>query len=365
MAQASRVKPGTPTAVSKAARRAEEMHKEIYGSREDDTQEAAGAEAQDAQGESTGDTIQPVEPAAQPDAAKDTSAPPPEAPLNGATPPANAQEAPEPAPQPAPPAEDWEQKYKALQGKYNAEVPRMAADIRALREELQALKSAPPPKPAEPEPKKPVVTDQDIVDYGEDLIDLIRRVSRGEVGPVVEQLKPEIEQVKGQVTQAARQQATTSVYSVLDRDVQDWRTINKSSEFLEWLNQSDPYVGDIRKNLLSDAFQKGDANRVAAFFKGFLAERQVVSPPPQQQPAASAPASVPAPQVSLEQLAGPAGAPSAAAQGVTPTPAPSWTRAQVAKFYSDVAAGVFNKDPARKAQIENSIAAAMREGRIT
>ncbi len=364
----SRVTPGTPAAVSKAAATAEEIHKQVYGDSPEDTVEEAGAAqaapAEDSTGE--GGDIQPVEPQAQTDSTGDTQdVAPPTQTETGAEVTEVTPSNPEPASDPAP-ADDWEQKYKALQGKYNAEVPRMAADIRSLREEMEANKVAPAPAPETTPEKKPVVTDADLVDYGEDLVDLIRRVARDESSVFAEQLTPKIEQIQGQVQTSAKAQATNSVYGKLDSEVQDWRNINKSPEFITWLNESDPYVGDVRSNLLSDAFKKGDANRVAAFFKGYLAESRVVTPTPPPSAQAPAPATESAPQgqMTLEQLAGPAGGPSMSEQSTQPKQAPSWTRAQIATFYADVQKGHYEKNPAKKAQIENSIALAMQENRI-
>lgn len=360
MAPRSRVNPGTPKAVTKAAKKADELHEQVYGKAESDTDEPTeGEEAQEASNKPQSDPPQPESDSEAQEAAEDTSEPP-----------SPAEPEPAKAEEPPAPKDDWEQKYRILQGKYNAEVPRMAQEIRNMRAELESLKQA-KEKPAEAQPQKTVVTDQDVVDYGEDLIDLIRRVARGEVSSVEESLKPHLEEVKGQVQQTVERQAKNAVYATLNRDVQDWQQINRSPEFLEWLDQADPYAGDIRKNLLSDAFSKGDADRVAAFFKGYLAEKQVVSPEPRQQQPAAPAAQAPAPEqppaqsgVSLEQLAGPAAGANGAAAPQQPQQPTVWTRDQVARFYRDVAAGVFENSPQRKAQIENSIAAAMKEGRI-
>jgi hypothetical protein len=351
----------TPEAVLAAAKRAEELHKSLYGAPDPDAQQESEApEAQTQANAPEGGTIQPVEPTGTPPG-PDTSAPPPTAAPDG-----GAAAQPVQPPQAEPPKEDWEAKYRVLQGKYNSEVPRLAADLRAMRQqldELQQARTAAPQTPPAASPdnqKKEVVTNEEVEEYGEDLINLIRRVARAEAAQIETMLKPKIEQVEGRVVETVQRQASQNVFSVLDRDVQDWREINKSPDFVEWLSQSDPYVGDTRKNLLMSAFQEGDADRVAAFFKGYLAHRQLVSPPPPAPAATPAPA----PAVTLEQLAGPASGPTGAPTPPPPRGAQIVTRAEVQKFYNDVAAGVYRKDPERKAQIEAQIAAALREGRI-
>lgn len=367
MARKNRTTPGTPDAVKDAAAKADKLHEEIYGKKEPATKEVVESEEPAPAKEMTGEGAdpQPVEPAAKPDSSGDTPTPtpPPTAPMNGAAPQAASAPAPEPKPEP-----DWEQRYKALQGKYNAEVPRMAEQIRTLEAQMRNLAQA-QTKPEEPKPDKKIVSDEEIEDYGEDLIDLIRRVAKSEVSGVEQSLKPKIDQIYGRVEQTSAQAASEKVYGQLDREVQNWREINKSAEFLSWLAQSDPYAGDLRKNLLADAFKRGDAARVVAFFKGFSAEHNLVAPQPTPAQAPAAPAPTPEQpaqraQVSLEEMAGPGAGPTTP---VVPTESPQaqqWTRAQVAKFYKDVNSGVFANNPTRKAQIEASIARALRENRV-
>jgi len=359
---------GTPKAVSAAAKKADALHKEIYGEAESDTTVLEAEAPVEVDGGEGGD-IQPVEPQAQSDSSGDTSQPSSEggAEVVDITPPSDTPpKEPEAAPQPA--SSEWEEKYKILQGKYNAEVPRMAGEIREMRKQMEQLLATPKPAvetPVEEKSEKNIVSDQDIVDYGEDLVDLIRRVAKAEAAGMTSSLTPKIEQIEGQFKETVQKQATKTIYSQLDADVQDWREINKSPDFLEWLATRDPYVGDYRKNLLSTAFEQGDSDRVAAFFKGFKAERQAVTPtqdtPPQTQ---TVPDAGRQPQVSLEQLAGPSGGPSSGVVNTQPAQTPNWTRAQVGQFYADVNAGLYAKDPDRKAQIEASIASAVKEGRI-
>jgi len=373
MAKRSRVNPGPPKSVRKAALEAERLHKQVYGDPDNDTTELAETPVAPggAQTDEGGD-IQPVETQAPTDTVEDTDgeSPPSAAEDNlEATPDAQEVAAPESAEKPAETqerqAEDWQAKYNSLQGKYNAEVPRLAAELRSLRQEMsqvQQARQAPPQEAGTAPEKKSVVSEQDTTDYGEDLIDLIRRVARGEATDLANQLTPQISTIKDQVARAETRQVTTGIYSTLDSAVQDWREINKSADFLAWLDQSDPYAGDLRKNLLGAAFKVGDSARVVAFFKGYLAERQAVAPTPAPTPA---PQARPAPQVPLEKLAGPAAGVSVSEVATNASPqTPSWNRAAIAAFYRDVSTGAYAKDPAKKAQIENSIATALKRGSV-
>ena len=354
----------TPAAVTKAAARADQLHAEIYGApkAEPDIQEpAAEAPAQDTQDIEAGGEIQPVE-APETSQASDTDtkepSPPAEVPLE-ATP--AAEPAPEPAPAEPEPVDEWKNKYLTLQGKYNAEVPRLNAAIGDLRREMAELQKAPVAAAPVTETEKSVVSDSDVVDYGQDLIDLIRRVSANEVTTQTKDLTPKIEQIAGQVQQSRAQTATERVYAKLDTEVQDWREINRSDGFIQWLGTADPYAGALRKDLLKTAFEQADPERVSAFFKGYLVDAQVVNPPQDPNPT---PTPAPKAQIALGDLAGPVGGPSTAVVDPNVNQAPNWTRAQIATFYTDVQKGHYKDKPDKKTQIENSIAAALQTGRI-
>ena len=74
---------------------------------------------------------------------------------------------------------DFEQKYKVLEGKYNAEVPRMAQENRSLKEELDSLKlqvANLDNKPEEPKAEvTPLITEKDREQFGDDLIEVMKR----------------------------------------------------------------------------------------------------------------------------------------------------------------------------------------------
>jgi len=52
--------------------------------------------------------------------------------------------------------------------------------------------------------------------------------------------------------------------------VPNWREIDNSPEWRQWLAQPHELSGRTRQQWLSDALAKGDAHRVASFFRGFL-----------------------------------------------------------------------------------------------
>ena len=64
-----------------------------------------------------------------------------------------------------PPKEDFEQKYRVLQGKYDSEVPRMSGELRAQGEQIDSLRGVIAQMQKSPEPVKPpaaLVTQEEI-----------------------------------------------------------------------------------------------------------------------------------------------------------------------------------------------------------
>ena len=130
-----------------------------------------------------------------------SEAPPPEEPTSPETPPADQPLAPDPAAvsnivdikQP----NEWEHKYRTLDGMYKAEVPKLhgqvkelTAQIAGLVGQIEALKMPTPPVAAD----ERLVSDKDVEAFGEDLIDVQRRVAREVMREVVAPLKAELKQ---------------------------------------------------------------------------------------------------------------------------------------------------------------------------
>ena len=313
--------------------------------------------------------------------------PPAPAPAPAPVAPAPAAVAPAPAPAPAPAQPDpFEQRYRVLQGKYDAEVPRLHEQLRGMQAHLASTQSllsqlgsqqAVNPQTLLP-PVQPLVKDSEIKEFGADLFDFIQRAAKQavipEVGQMVEQritpVMSQMQQLGGNVQNVANQQqvsAEQQIFNDIDRLVgPDWETINDSPQFLEWLQVVDPYSGATRGAMLSAAFQNRDAPRVARFFNGFRQEHAAG-----QQPAAAAPAAAPAspqgaaPPVTLASLAAP-GMGNAPPPAGTPTEAGQrvWTLPEISAFYADVQRGRYKGRQADQAAIERDIFLAQKSGRI-
>ena len=259
-----------------------------------------------------------------------------------------------------------EQKYKTLQGMYNAEVPRLHAEKRELTNRVQQLEqliasmnAAPAQQQA---PMEKLITEQDMEDYG-DSIEVMRRVFREEMSSKdteINELKRLVRQMQGtvvpQVHQLSQSYAVSNeqrFWADLQTAVPDWQDINGSQEFQAWLLEVDPLTGIPRQTYLDDAQRNMDARRVANFFtawKGMTGSSNA------RTPTAAQPAS------ELERQVAPGKGRSGGAkpQGEAKT----YTSEDIKKFFSDVQKGRYRGKEAERDRIERDIFAAQREGRI-
>lgn len=189
-------------------------------------------------------------------------------------PPAQQQTPVESKPEPTEPAiaeETWQSRYIALKGKYDAEVPRLHADVREFKGQLDKLQKAVETKPVET--KKPavaekLVTDADVQAFGEDLIEVQRKVARevaAEFRGELDAMKAENEKLREQLTTTGTQVSEASFEQRLYRMVPDFEAINADSRWVDWLNEVDPLLRAPRKSVAQDAFNRADAEAVAHY----------------------------------------------------------------------------------------------------
>lgn len=265
---------------------------------------------------------------------------------------------------------EYEHKYKTLQGMYNSEKRRndelngRVQSLENMLAQMQQLRQAAAEEAGEQVREKPasLLSDEEIEDYGSDLIDVMKRAAREAVKDEIEGLKAENAKLKamaGDIGQKLEEDERSKVYKALDAKVENWEEINRSEAFLDWLEEEDVYAGAPRKNLLNRAFMANDATRVVKFFKGFLNETAAVSPPPAGQPE-------PAPtkkKVPLESLAAPGVGASGSADN-TSNQGRMWKESEIGAFYEAARKGAFKGREADYQRTERSIQAAMNEGRI-
>ena len=276
----------------------------------------------------------------------------------------------EPAPAPAEPAESWEQRYRTVHGRLQAETrqrQQMQQQIDNLQGLIATISQRPPPAPA-PAPvavELPPVEQrqEDNDEYGPELMAATQRWSYERVHPTLSAFNERLSRLETAQGQSAEVSAKMGVEGALDREMADWREVNADPEFHAWLQQIDWLSGNKRYDMIDHAYRNGDARRTAAFFRAFKQEQTTVTPPgsgPTGLPAQ------PAATVPLESLAVPGRGPIASQPlgGGGNGTARTWTRAQISAFYDRVRRNLYRGREQEQARIEADIFAAQAEGRI-
>lgn len=244
-----------------------------------------------------------------------------------------------PPPAPAAPKDDFEHKYRVLQGMYEADVKRTQAAQRELDARLAAIEKAPAAPAAEPNAK-------DIETFGADLIAMVQRYAESNQA-ATEQRLGALEQRIGTVTAQTQGNATQMFFQELERRVPDYAKINADDRWLVWLGEKDGLFDLTRQAALEDAQSKGNVARVASFFLEFQK---------------SLPA---APQPDLTSLS------QQVVPSTTGSPAPARTTSKptisekaITSFYNDVARGKYDGREAERDSLELAINIAVAEGRV-
>lgn len=288
----------------------------------------------------------------------------------------------EPAPGPAPgPAHspEWEQRYRTLQGKYDAETSQLRGQVQAM-ERLLGTMQAPPPQPGLQQattvvPAGPAAyNEQDVELYGQDLLDAVARAAEARYGAQITDLQNQIRRLEGGQQSMTNTAHQDRVFRELDNDPEIssyWRQLNTDPRFLEWLQGVDEFSGLPRNTMMQHAYVNGDVTRTGRFFKKYLQEHTV---PPSNATAPhtggfSAPnfnsgnGSLPAGRPRLEDLAAPGRAAGANPGNGAQSPR-IWSRSDIRAFYRDRTAGKFRGREADAERLEADLFAADREGRI-
>jgi hypothetical protein len=264
----------------------------------------------------------------------------------------------------------WEHKYNVLNGKYRAEVPRLQTQVKELGNHVSSLQglisTLEKAKPVEAETSPLTATrllkDDEIVDYGEDMISVVKRAAREEIAPELDRLTAENVELKkmvGRVNETTETTARQAVYTTLDIEVPDWRKLNSDEGFIAWLDTLDAYTNKMRRDLLNEALEANDAARVIVFFEGYLKENATVSTPAEETPTEKPRKA----SVDMASLAAP-GKPRSGGTASTQEGKQTWRQAEISAFYADVRKGAFKNNPEEKVKIEQSIMNAVKHNQI-
>lgn len=282
----------------------------------------------------------------------------------------------ESTPEDDPNSETYAQKWRTLQGMYNAEVPRLRQQNRELLQRVQQLEqllatlttqsngsaAVEPQVQAQTQQPTRFVTEKDIEEYGES-IDVMRRVTREEMAAVLQRLAA-VEQVLQQMqtnvvpqvqTIAQRQQisAEQQFWADLAAAVPNFREINDNEAFQKWLLEPDPLTGITRQTYLEDAQRNLDAHRVVNIFRAWL---ETTGQTHTARSVGRASGS------ELERQVAPGRSRNTGVP--TSTKGRIYTPDDIRAFFNDVRAGKYKGREQERDRIERDIFAAQREGRI-
>lgn len=240
-------------------------------------------------------------------------------------------------------AKTWKEKYLVLQGKYNAEIPRLMADLKQMREEISYLKShkeETKPKLEEKIDIRKIVPKETIDAYGEDLLNATVNASYEANKSKIEKTEQELERLRGEVSNMVARSFEAQVKS----QIPDFDEINTNPKFISWLDN----LGITP--VLQNAGYNGDAKTVVNIFNQWKSLNPTAKPqvsnvsPARKEERYISPAKTNAPvQVTQEKK--------------------KWTAAEVSKVMTDIARGRYDYEDMKKLNIE--IDSAIAEGRIS
>jgi len=261
-----------------------------------------------------------------------------------------------------PKQDDWQQKYRSLQGMYNADVPRLNAENRDLSSRVSQLEgllsSMQEPTQQTPVQSEKLITDDDVKEYG-DSIAVMRKAAREEVAQEIAQLRQQVGQLQGvlpQVQQVQAQQKKTgeqTFWSTIASEVPNWNDINNDPDFQSWLLAIDPLTGISRQTYLEDAQKNLDASRVVNFFRTWEGENGKTNTAQVDRTAQQS-------QLQKQVAPGRSRNNGVKASGQNRTYTPN----DIQEFYADVRKGKYKGRDDERGRIERDIFAAQQEGRI-
>ncbi|MES2662266.1 MAG: hypothetical protein V4629_03090 [Pseudomonadota bacterium] len=175
----------------------------------------------------------------------------------------------------------WENKFKILQGKYDAELPRertltkiertknerLTVNLQevqaALREERERADYA------EAELLKVKASNDDTAGYEPELFQAIRNDVAKEFG--LEKAKVKAQAKKPDLQQASvitEDEAMNAIYD-LTGGKEKWNSIDKNPQFISWLKEVDRFTGEPRQTTMVRAFQNEKFDTAAEYYLEF------------------------------------------------------------------------------------------------
>jgi len=261
--------------------------------------------------------------------------------------------------------QNWEHQFRSEQGRARAYLRRAEAaetQLADLTSRLVLLENAarnPAPPPLGPLPD---LTPEEVETLGPDLLNMVNRRAAIIARQETARLEMQMQALQAGMTATTQTRAAATkemFYADMDALMPDWKFINTDQGFLNWCGETDVLSGQPRRDLLIDAFNKNDAQRVIAFFKLFVNNGAA---PNARAGVPHAPGANQPPKLPLEALAAPGRGASASAK--VEEPKNIWSSQDITRFYDDVRRGKFVGREAEQRAYEADLMMAQAEGRI-
>jgi len=248
-------------------------------------------------------------------------------------------------------AESFEQKYKVLQGKYDAETKRYLNQIKSLTDQLndaevkieQFSRQLSEPRGNEfdyGETNKRVERDSDIVDinpedfqgFGYEVMSLAKYAKN--LAGYTKQLESKIEGIESDITRKDEAVKTNSFNEELDKLCPNWKYQDVDPNFLSWLKER-----PTKQKLINIAAESGDARSIADIFNEYRSTSSTSYIFAQEGESNSAPAAKKQVSENVQSQIQPA----KNNNGTPPPQAKAWTEAEIKQEFDrlsrDLSAG--------------------------
>ena len=248
----------------------------------------------------------------------------------------------------------WEHRFNVLKGKYDSEVPELRRERDELQRQLDEQRNQSGGDSGDQSAAQRLqnaageLSQEEIDEFGPELVQLVRKLidqSSGSNNGRDDRVD-QIQQRLDREDEERQQHAAARFWTRLEERVPKYREINSDQGFLDWLSGYDRLRGTTRQQLLVEAQQAGDAERVADLFDSYLHESGGTSG------AESAERRIPEDQIQPRQ----------SRSTETPQGEVIWTRDEINEFYRKKREGRYSADEA--ARMEADIFAAQKQGRV-
>lgn len=162
--------------------------------------------------------------------------------------------------------EKADQRWRSLQGQISSR----DQQIEQLHQLLARMDQAPAPQQPQNQntSQQPSGISKDDIDaYGEDMIDLVKRVAGDVTSNNVAQLQEQVRQLQaqlGEVKEVSTKVASVGFDDALTKEFPAWKELNEDVGFIGWLEDS-----EARLKQFGDAVKRQDAADVAEYFQRY------------------------------------------------------------------------------------------------